>query len=227
VPSGQDLLLQERHHALRRQERGRRLVQEGLVGGAAALGDEQELVGLLALRVDLDLGGQVRPRVALLEHRERRELRVAQVALQVGVPDPLRDRRLVVALRPDQAALLAHHDGGAGVLAHRQDAAGRDVGVLEEVVGDELVVRGRLRVVEDRGELPQMARAQEMVDVDEGLLGEGPDRLRGDRHELAPAEALDPHAVGAELAIRGGVGAEGKEGLIGGHERLRGRVAGW
>ena len=123
-------------------------------------------------------------------------------------------RRLVVALGPDQAALLAHDDGGAGVLAHGQDAAGGDVGVLQEVVGDELVVRGRLRIVEDRGELPQMARAQEMVDVDEGLLGEGPDRLRRDRHELAPAEPLDPHAVAAELAVRGRVGAEGKEGVM-------------
>ena len=45
----QHLLLQERHHAVVRQDRRRRLEQERLVGRAAALGDEQELVGVLAL----------------------------------------------------------------------------------------------------------------------------------------------------------------------------------
>ena len=40
-------------------------------------------------------------------------------------------------------------DRGAGVLAHRQHAAGRDVGVLQQVEGDEAVVGRRLGVVED------------------------------------------------------------------------------
>ena len=84
---------------------------------------------------------------------------------------------LVVAVGPDEAALLAHHDRGAGVLAHRQHAARGDVGVLQKVVGDELVVRRRLRIVQDRGELLQVARPQQMVDVDEGLLGEAPQGL--------------------------------------------------
>jgi hypothetical protein len=34
-------------------------------------------------------------------------------------------------------ALLAHDDRGAGVLAHRQHAAGGDVGVLQQIEGDE------------------------------------------------------------------------------------------
>ena len=51
----QHLLLEERHHAVVRQDRRRRLEQERLVGRAAALGDEQELVAVLALGIDLDL----------------------------------------------------------------------------------------------------------------------------------------------------------------------------
>ena len=51
----EDLLLQKRDHPLVREDRGRRLKQERLVGRAAALGDEQEFVGVLALGIDLDL----------------------------------------------------------------------------------------------------------------------------------------------------------------------------
>jgi hypothetical protein len=39
--------------------------------------------------------------------------------------------------------LLGLDDGGAGVLAHRQYAAGGDGSVLEQVEGDETVVGGR------------------------------------------------------------------------------------
>ena len=128
---GQDLLLQEGDHPLVGQDRGRRLVEEGLVGRAAALGDEQEFVGVVALGGDVDLRRQVVAGVLLLERRERRDLAVAQVLLQIGVADALGDRRLVVPLGPHAPALLGDHDGGAGVLAHRQHAAGGDIGVLQ------------------------------------------------------------------------------------------------
>ena len=101
-----------------------------------------------------------------------RELAVAQVLLGVGLAHALGERRLVRPLGPDVAALLGDDDGGAGVLAHRQHAARGDVGVLQEVVGDELVVAGRLGVVEDFCELGEMAGPQEVVDVDHRLLGE-------------------------------------------------------
>jgi hypothetical protein len=48
-------------------------------------------------------------------------------------------------------AALAHDDRGAGVLAHREHAARGDVGVLEQVEGDEFVVVARLVVIEDGG----------------------------------------------------------------------------
>ncbi len=168
----QHLLLQERQHAVARQDRRRRLEQETLVGRAAALGHEHELVGVLALRIDLALRGHVVLRVLLLEHRQRRHLRVAQVALQVRIARALGQRRLVVTLGDDARALLAHDDRRAGVLAHRQHAAGGDVGVLQEVEGDELVVVGGFLVVEDVAQLLQMPRPQVVVDVDERGLGE-------------------------------------------------------
>ena len=147
------LFFQERQHALAGEDRRRRLEQERLVGRAAALGDEQKLVGCIglagALGINLDLRRHVRARVLFLEHGNRRELRIAQVAPEIRIARALGERRLVVAVGPDQPALLAHDDRGAGVLAHRQHAAGRDIGVLEEVEGDELVVVGSLRVLDD------------------------------------------------------------------------------
>ena len=123
-----------------RQDRGRRLEQEALVGAAASLRDEQEFVGVLALSIDLDLRRQVRARVLLLEHGKRRELRIAQIPLEIGVAHALRDRALVLAFGEDETALLAHHDRGAGVLAHGKHAARRDIGVLEKIIGDEFIV---------------------------------------------------------------------------------------
>ena len=152
----QHLLLQERQQAILGQHRGRRLEQKALVGGAAALGHEHELVGVIALGVDLALRRHVVGGVLFLIHRQRRDLRIAQVAAQIGIARAFRERGLVVAVGDDVAALLAHDDRGAGVLAHRQHAAGGDVGVLQEVKGDELVVVARLLVVEDRAELLQM-----------------------------------------------------------------------
>ena len=49
-----------------------------------------------------------------------------------------------------ELALLALHDGRAGVLAHGQDAAGGDGGVLQQVERDEAIVGRGLGVVEDR-----------------------------------------------------------------------------
>ena len=207
----QDLLLQEGDHPVVGQHRGGLLEQEGLVGGAAALGHEQEFVGVLALRIELDLGGQVVLGVLLLKHGEGRELRIAQVLFLIGVADAFRDGALVLPIGPDHAALLAHDDGGAGVLAHGQHPARRDIGVLEQVIGHETIIAGGLGIVEDLGELGQMARAQQMVDVDHGLLGQKADRLAADGEDFAPAEGLDAHALGGELAIGGLILAEGKQ----------------
>ena len=78
----------ERLHLLEDPRQQRRLVEQrlgllvqvALVGAAAALGDEQELVRVAVDGRDLDLGGQVGAGVALVVHRDRRHLAVAQVA---------------------------------------------------------------------------------------------------------------------------------------------------
>ena len=182
---GENLFLQERDQAIVRQDRRRRLIEETLVGGAAALGDEQEFVRVLALGGNLDLRGQIVAGVLLLEHRERRDLAVAQVLLLVGAADPRRDGGFVAAFRPDEPALLGDDDRGSRVLAHRQHAAGGDVGVLQQIISDELVVGGRFRIVENLGELPEMAGAQQMVDVDHRLFAQGAQRLRVDHEDFA------------------------------------------
>ncbi len=123
---------------------------------AAALGHEHELVGVIALGVDLALRRHVVGGVLLLIHRQGSDLRVAQVAAQIGVARALGQRGLVLAVGDDVATLLAHDDRGAGVLAHRQHAAGGDVGVLQEVEGDELVVVAGFLVFQDVAELLQM-----------------------------------------------------------------------
>ncbi len=152
-----------------------------------ALGHEEELVGRLVPRrgvgIQLDLGGQVGPGVLLLPRRQRRHLGVAQVEPGVGVEDALRDGSLVGALGEDVLAALAHDDRRAGVLAHREDATGGDVDVLEQVVGDELVVVARLGVLEDRPELGEVGGAEEVGDVVHRRLGEQPERLGCDLEE--------------------------------------------
>ena len=72
---------------------------------------------------------------------------------------------VVAAIDDDELALLALDDRGAGVLAARQHPSGRDVGVLEQLEGDEVVVGGGLGVVEDVAELLEVPGAQQVRDI--------------------------------------------------------------
>ena len=193
------------------QKRGRALVEEGFVGRAAALRHEQELVGVGAFLIEVDLGRQVVAGVLFLEHLQRRELRIAQVLALVSVEHAARQRIVVAAIGPDVAAFLAHDDRRASILAHRQHAAGGDVGVLQQVIGNEAVVVGGLRVVEDMGELAEMAGAQQMVDVGEGGFGQQAHALRLDGQDVLALERVDRDMVGTDLAIGCGVFAERKK----------------
>ncbi len=202
------LLLQERQHPGRVQQRLGLLVQERLVGRAAALGHEEELVGVLVARIgvcgDLDLCGEVRTGVLLLPHGDRCVLRVAQVELGVGVEDALGKGLLVDALREDVLSALRADDRSAGVLTHREDAAGGDVGVLEEVEGDELVVVAGLFVVEDVAQLLQVRGAQVVRDVVHCGLGEQGQRFGRDLQELPPIGTIHHFdALCRQQAVRG------------------------
>ena len=198
---GADLGVEELQQRGLVQHRRRLLVEVALVGRAAALGDEQELVGVAVGRIDVDLRRQVGAGLHFLEHRDRRDLGIAQVGLGVGLEHAPGDRRLVAAAGPHRLALLAHDDGGAGVLAHRQHAARRDVGVLQELERHVLVVGRGLAVVEDRAQLGEMAGPQEMGDVVEGLGGEQGQRLGLDRQHVAAVELGHADMVGGELAV--------------------------
>ena len=82
----------------------------------------------------------------------------------------LADHLLVVAVGPDVLPAFAHDDGGAGVLASRQDHPRGDVGVLEELERDEAIVVGSLGIFEDVGELLQVPGPQQVRDVGHRLL---------------------------------------------------------
>jgi hypothetical protein len=192
---GQHLLLQERQHAVARQHRRRSLKQKTLVGVAATLGHEHEFVRIIALGIDLALRRHVVGGVLLLIHRQRRDLRIAQIAAQVSVARTFGERRLVVAVGEHAGALLAHDDRGAGVLAHRQHPAGGDVGVLQEIEGHELVVVAGLLVLEDAAQLLQVPRAQIMIDVAERGLAQAAQRLARHHQHVLAQDLLDPHAL--------------------------------
>ncbi len=211
MPIWRELLLQEPHHRVGVEDRLGLLEQEGLVGAAAALGDEHELVGVVAVGVQLDLRGKVRAGVLLVPHRERRHLAVAQVEVAVGLPDAAGEVLLVAAVGEDVAPALAHDDRRAGVLAHRQDHPGGDVGVLEQVHRHEAVVAAGLGVVEDRAQLGEVRGAQVVGDVLDGLGRELRQDLGLHGEEPPPGGFDRVHPVLGEQAVLGGVGADGKQ----------------
>ena len=69
-------------------------------------------------------------------------------------------------------------------------------------------------VVEDAGELRQVARTQQVGDVPHGLLGEEGQGLGLDLEEGAPCGLDGGDPLGAHEAVLGVVGAEGKEVLV-------------
>ena len=204
-PEREHLLFQEGEHAVARQDRRRRLKEKSLVGRTAAFRDEQEFVFVLgfthSLRENLHLRRHVGLGVLLLEHGDRRELRIAQIFLQVSVARAFRERGLILPFGPNEPPLLAHDQRRAGVLAHRQHAAGGDIGVLQEVVGDEFVVIARFLVVEDRTQALEVLRPQVVVDVVKGLFRQNSHCTPRDNDELLAECTFDANAGNFELAV--------------------------
>jgi hypothetical protein len=207
----QNLFLQKCQQAVFCQNRRRRLEQKALVGAAAALGHEHELVSVITLGIDLALRRHVVGGVLLLIHRQWRHLRVAQVAAQVRVARAFGQRGLVVAVGDNVAALLAHDDRRPGVLTHRQHTAGGDIGVLQEIEGHELVIVARLLVIEDGAQLLQVPRPQIVVDIAECSLRQRPQRLARHHQHVLAQDLLDPHALRGDLLVRRGVRSERKQ----------------
>ena len=198
-------------------EEGLGLLEEvGLVGGAAALGDEEEVVVVALAGVEVDLGGEVVPAVDLLVHGQRHGLGVAEVLLGVGLPDALGEVEGVVDAGPDLLALLGDDGGGAGVLAEGQQALRGDFGVAQHGEGDAAVVGRGLGVGEDGGDLLEVRGAEHEGAVLHRLVGEDLEGLGFDDQHVLVAELLDLHEVGGrvDFAVLGRVGPEGEHFLV-------------
>ena len=111
-------------------------------------------------------------------------------------------------------AFFAHDDGRAGVLAKRQQARGGHIGILEHREGDHAVVFARFLVVEDRGNLLQVLRPQEEVDVMKRLIREQRERLGIDDEHLFLAQFFDADVILRQQAVFSVVGAEFEERLV-------------
>ena len=214
-PETADLGVEEPEQAFLVQDRLGLLEQVALVGRSAALGHEQQLVGVSVHRGDLDLRREVGAGVDLLPHRHRCELGVAEMRDAVGLIDAPGDRLLVAAAGEHVLPPLALDDGGPGVLAHRQHAAGGYAGVLEQVEGDETVVGRRLRIVEDVAELLQVAGTEQVRDVAHRLLRQQREDLGLDLHEAALWRVEGGHTVCGQSAVRRVVLADGQQVLVG------------
>eukprot|EP00760_Papus_ankaliazontas_P032837 PhM_4_TR5984/c0_g1_i1/m.99475 len=198
-----ELLLEELAEGLGVEQALRLLVQERLVGAAAALGDKHKVVLVALVGVDVNLGREVRAGVLLLVHCKRCHLTVPQVGLRVRAVDTVGEVLLVVGVSPNVLPLVPADDGRARVLATGQDATRRNVRVLEELKSDEAVVVGRLGVIEDLAQLREMTRAEEMGNVVEGLAGNETEGLGCDRQNILPFNGLDVNVVARDETVRG------------------------
>ena len=143
-----------------------------------------------------------------MPHVECGGLRVAEVFLRVAFVNAFGDPFGVIRSGPDLLALFGEDGRGAGILAHRQNSLGRDLGVFQQGQRDVTVVGGRLRIVEDRGDLLEVFRAQVKRGVVKRLLGEERDRLGCDLQDFAALEGPGADAFLREEAVHGVVGTE-------------------
>ena len=191
------------------------LVEEGLVGRTAALGDEEELVlhaGVAS--VDVDLRRKVRARILLVGHREGNHLRIAQVALLVGLVDAARDMLGVVGARIDVLALVADTDRRTRVLTGGQFAFGCDALVQQHGVGHEAVVVGGFGIFEDVAQFLQVRSTQVERHVGIGGLRQLLQPLGVDFQNLAAVALHDFHVILGQQTVLRGVLAHGKRLLI-------------
>ena len=208
------LLGQELDEGLRVQDGLGLLVEVALIGRTAALGDEEELeLGTLD-RGDVDLRGEIGAGVLLGVEVERRELRVAQVVLRVGLVDAQGKGFGVIAAGPDLLALLGGDLRGAGVLAERQHALRGDLGVAQHRERDGAVVVAGFLVGQDRGHLLEVLGAEIEIDVVQRLVGEEGQALGRDLEDRLAVELGDGDVLLGQQAILSGIVAQRKGILV-------------
>jgi len=204
----------ERLEALRVQQRLGLLIQECLVGRAAALGDKEKLIGGALRGVEIDLRRKVCARVDLRVHVERDHLRITEVFLGVGLVDPLAQVFGVVGARPDLLAFLGDDRGRAGVLTEGEDALRGDLGVAQHREGDVAVVRRRAGVVEDGGDLLEVFCPQQERTIAQGLGRQVGQCLGVDLEDLPAGQHRRGEIVRGQQAIGSFVRAERERFLV-------------
>lgn len=138
--------------------------------------------------------GEIGAGVGLLPHIRRRHLRIAEVLLRERLINAARQPFRVVRAGPDLLSFFREDRAGAGVLTHRQNSLRRDFGVLEEGEGDVPIVRARLRIFEDRGDLLEVLRPQHECAVVKGVLRQISQGLGRDLQDVASLEGGHCHA---------------------------------
>ena len=158
-----------------------------------ALGDEQKFVAVFAFLINLDLCRQIGLGILLLEHGERRQLRIAKVIPFIGIPDAFGERASssppvktnLPFLPMTMAVPVSWHIGKmppAAMFAFFKRSKATNLS---------FAVASRSSRI-----LASWARwGQQMVDVAHRLFGEKPQRFALDAEECVRPEALDPHAV--------------------------------
>ena len=190
------------------------LVQIGLVGRAAPLGQHQEAVDIAPGGVDLDLGRQVAAGILLRVHGQRCILGVAQIILGIGIIDAPGQGSLIIGTGPNLLALFAHDDGRARILAHGELEIGGDHRVFQHFQGDEAVIGRTLGILEDGGQLFQMGGSVEVGHLFEGGPGQQGQALGIDLEHAAAFKIRAAHVLIGQLAVWGVVRAQGKHGLV-------------
>ena len=190
------------------------LIEIGLVGRAATLGYEHEVVFVALYGVDVDLRGEVAAGVHLVVHVEGSVLRVAEVVLGVGVIDAFGDLLFVVATGVDKLSLLAVYDGCAGVLAHGELPFGRYFGVAQHGESYILVVGRGLGIGEDLGHHEIVLAAEHESVVVCGLTREHREGFRVDYKKLVSAPVFGLDIVRCKVVILSGILPEGEHLLV-------------
>ena len=106
------------------------------------------------------------------------------------------------------------NNGGAGVLAERQNALGSRFGVAQELQGDVLVVLAGLRVVQDGCHLEVVLAAQHEFYIVEGLLGEQGECLRRYLHNFLAFKFGSRYTLFRQKAILGCVFTQLEHGCV-------------
>ena len=164
--------------------------------------------------VDVDLGGEVAAGVHLVVHVQGSVLRIAQVALGVGVVNAFRDFLGVVAAGVDQLAFFAVADSCAGVLTERQLAFGGDLSITQHCKSHKFVVVGGFGIMKNLSYHLVMLAAEHEGIVVGGLTGKHGECFGVNDEKLMSAPVFRLHIVGCEVVILCGVGTEGKHFLI-------------